>query len=469
MGVYNDDTLTFSQVAVTNNVGVATCVGCDSFGGGIYNDTNEILTMTGGSISGNTLRPTGSQTFGDGSTTASSKTFTSASANFSPSDVNGTITGTGIPAGTTISSWTSATSVQLSQNATATAIGVTFIFERGVGNVYGGGLYAEGTVTLSGVAVEGNTADTAEMPGSGYDAQGGGIYNDAALHAKNVTVKTNVLKGGSDYGGGLFNIDVAALDNATISGNTATGGSYVEGVGIDDQGGNQSGAPRQQSQINRMDVTNSVVSGNTGVATGSGSEAYGAGIYTDTTAGIIDNVKVTENSATADSYVEGTGIDVESHANITNTTVDNNHATIAQPGGSIDGGGVYLEDQSTMQSVSVSNNSAAAPGSKGEVDGGGIYSDDKLTMAKVKVLGNVATAGSTIQGAGLATYSSGIVINDSTFGNNSATTTADGSAIQGGASMSVVGAPLDDERHCQRQLGDRRRGGEHWSRGWLLV
>src|SRR6185295_5901567 len=68
---------------------------------------------------------TTSQTFPDG-VENSTTTFTSASANFTANDVGKTITGSGIPSGTTIASRTNSTTIILSQAETATATGVSF-------------------------------------------------------------------------------------------------------------------------------------------------------------------------------------------------------------------------------------------------------------------------------------------------------------------------------------------------------
>lgn len=66
------------------------------------------------------------RTVTDGVTTNTDATVTSATAAFTPDDVGKPISGTGIPANTTISSYTSATSVELSANATADGTGITF-------------------------------------------------------------------------------------------------------------------------------------------------------------------------------------------------------------------------------------------------------------------------------------------------------------------------------------------------------
>jgi hypothetical protein len=62
----------------------------------------------------------------DGVTTNGSATLTSSTAAFTAQDVGNPITGTNIPASTNISGYTSATSVTLSQNATASGSPITF-------------------------------------------------------------------------------------------------------------------------------------------------------------------------------------------------------------------------------------------------------------------------------------------------------------------------------------------------------
>ena len=68
--------------------------------------------------------------FTDGVTTSSNTTLTSASAAFTTADVGRTISGSGIPGGTTIASVTNGTTVVLSAAATATATGVSITIGR---------------------------------------------------------------------------------------------------------------------------------------------------------------------------------------------------------------------------------------------------------------------------------------------------------------------------------------------------
>lgn len=68
--------------------------------------------------------------FTDGATTNASPTLTSATAGFTASDVGRSVSGTGIPGGTTILSVTNATTVTMSANASATATGLTITMNR---------------------------------------------------------------------------------------------------------------------------------------------------------------------------------------------------------------------------------------------------------------------------------------------------------------------------------------------------
>lgn len=79
------------------------------------------------------LVPAAARSVTDGVTTNTDATVTSATAIFRAEDVGKAITGTGIPAGATIATFTSATSVEISANATATATGVTLTIAGGRG------------------------------------------------------------------------------------------------------------------------------------------------------------------------------------------------------------------------------------------------------------------------------------------------------------------------------------------------
>lgn len=79
----------------------------------------------------NTYGPASTRTVADG-VTATNTALTSATAAFTPGDVGAAVTGTGIPAGTTIASVTNATTVVLSAATTATATGVSITILDGL-------------------------------------------------------------------------------------------------------------------------------------------------------------------------------------------------------------------------------------------------------------------------------------------------------------------------------------------------
>lgn len=81
-------------------------------------------TIAGGQLVYASAYPA-TRTVTDGATTSGSATVTSATADFAQADVGDTVSGAGIPAGSTILTVNSASSVTLSATATATATGVS--------------------------------------------------------------------------------------------------------------------------------------------------------------------------------------------------------------------------------------------------------------------------------------------------------------------------------------------------------
>ena len=89
------------------------------------------------------------------------------------------------------------------------------ILTRHIGGSRGGGVYNNGTLTLTGCAFTANTA-----------ANGGGVYNNGTLTLTNCALTANRVSG---FGGGLDNGGTMTLTNCTLVGNTARyggGGIY---------------------------------------------------------------------------------------------------------------------------------------------------------------------------------------------------------------------------------------------------
>jgi CSLREA domain-containing protein len=113
----------------------------------------------------------------------------------------------------------------------------------------GGGIYNNGTLTVTSSTISGNT-ETGDNDGGGIynnfaltvtnstisgnvetDAAGGGIYNDGALTVTNSTISGNTASSGGNGGGGILNDGALTVTNSTISGNSAGSGGGISHLG----------------------------------------------------------------------------------------------------------------------------------------------------------------------------------------------------------------------------------------------
>ena len=126
-------------------------------------------------------------------------------------------------------------------------------------------------LTISGLTItNGNVTDSS---GGDISGLGGGIFNDGTLTVTNSTLSGNsataVGSGISGLGGGIFNTGTLTVTNSTLSGNSATGvGSGIGGLG----GG-------IFNDLGTVTVTNSTMSGNSATAVGGAFGGLGGGIY----------------------------------------------------------------------------------------------------------------------------------------------------------------------------------------------
>ena len=199
----------------------------------------------------------------------------------------------------------------VSEGVTAALRGfsVTNGFNMGVGEFSlegdGGGIYNDGTLTLTNSTVSGNWAD-----------YGGGIYNDGALMLTSSTVSDNPARDG----GGIYNDGTLTLTNSTVSGNLAAcapgcpgdgGGIYNDGTltltnsTVSGNGASQGGGIYNFEGT--LTLTNSTVSGNT----------WGSGIANNSGTLTLTSSTVSGNSSVGiTNYENGT-------LTLTNTLVDN--------------------------------------------------------------------------------------------------------------------------------------------------
>ncbi len=200
---------------------------------------------------------------------------------------------------------------------------------RNTASAYGGGIDAEGDVTITSSLISDNTT-------GGY---GGGI----------------IVNNG---GGGI-------IDNSIISKNTANIGGGIHA---------------SSSPTKELRIVNSTISDNTATASGSGRGPGGGGICTDSTTVTIVNCTVSENNAS-----NGAGLYL--FGSTTNTIIGTTIAGNRGEGATARGGGVFIYgacDRADFINTVIAGNSA--------VDGGGIYNESSYTtIVNSTIAGNEAT------------------------------------------------------------------------------
>jgi hypothetical protein len=146
-------------------------------------------------------------------------------------------------------------------------------------NTNGGGIYNQGTTTVSDCIVADNRA-----------TYGGGIFNKNTLTLIDTTITGNMATGS---GGGINNAfsGNATLINSTVAGNTGPWGGGINNLGTmhianSTISGNHAGAGGGVRNWNAtLTMVNSTISGNTAVASYSGGGIdirYGASTFTNT-------------------------------------------------------------------------------------------------------------------------------------------------------------------------------------------
>ncbi len=187
-------------------------------GGGIY---AQEATVSGTTISGNTIQPapsaTNTQGFGGGmyvdygigpfdSLTVSGNTVTGQSS----SDGGGIYDADGMTlTNSTVSSNTADTGGGLENEGSGEVLTHDTFSQNTATNGCGGGIYDSDTSTLTDVLVTGNHASDC----------GGGIYNDDALFSTGSAIVGNT----SNQGAGLYSDNKAQFENTTFANNVASG------------------------------------------------------------------------------------------------------------------------------------------------------------------------------------------------------------------------------------------------------
>jgi hypothetical protein len=175
----------------------------------------------------------------------------------------------------------------------------------------GGGIYNQGTLTLTSCTISGNSVN-------GSNTSGGGIANGttsgtAILTITNSTISGNAADGGNNSGGGIINTTGSGTATLTITNSTISGNSVnaVNGFG----GGIYNSALGGTATLT---VTNSTMSGNSASNAGGGIYIAGSGTVTAKLSNTIVAGNTKSNGTTPDD-IQGTTVDPSSSFNLVGT------------------------------------------------------------------------------------------------------------------------------------------------------
>jgi hypothetical protein len=224
----------------------------------------------------------------------------------------------------------------------------------------GGAVLNQGTLSLSGVTIQGNVA------GDFTGGAGGGVYNTGTLTVAGTTISGNFA---SYAGAGLYNAASATIGQSTVSGNTITNGGGDEGSG----GGIWN--------TGNLSVSQCTVSGNFG-GFGLGGGLYNASDLT------IDQSTLSDNST----MLDGGGIANDGKLSITASTVSGSSSTFNGSGGGISNS---YPGSTSIKDCIVSGNSAANLYGSGTFNYGGGVSNNggRMRIEQSNLSGNSCTSG----------------------------------------------------------------------------
>jgi hypothetical protein len=404
-GIFNNGgNVTLDHVVVQNNVARGGAVyslgvaGHNANGGGIYS-TGGALTLAGATLANNQVTGgrggdhNGYQCAGEGGwATGGGLYATGGSLDISDSMVTGN-RGTGGRGGDGYLTYGH------------TYSGATYSYYTGGGRggtATGGGLYVNGgslTIASSAIATNESTGGNGGLAGNIGLGQAGGLFNEGTL-----TVSTSTLSGNSaaGNGGGIANWGTLTVSTSSLSGNTAPQGGGI----ANDRG--------------TLTVTGSTLSGNTAPQGGGGIRNLGTLTFSNSTlsgnraavGGGIANVgtltvstsTLSGNSATG----EGGGVVNFGTVTVSNSTLSGNSA-IGDAGGGIVNFGTVTVSNSTL-----SGNSAGG-------NGGGIYTSGSgpVTLKNVTLTANRAnTGGGSGRGGGVYVASGSPMLHNTLIAGN---------------------------------------------------
>jgi Right handed beta helix region len=329
-----------------------------------------------------------------------------------------------------------------------------------------GGIFNQGTLTLTDAVVTGNSAPAGTYAGAG------GIEN-----AGTMTIVDSIIS--HNYGppaGGVNSFGPLTVTGSTISGNSANLVYGVGGIEGDNSltitGSTISGNSGSDGAINAfggLDLVSSVVSGNTGLA------MWCFGTSTITNSQIVNN----SNDVGPNGSANGGGINDNGDLTITGSTISGNTAE----GLFAVGGGIEMNSNVlTIRDCTFKDNQAIAGGN---AQGGAVdISDSVMSVSDSSFVGNSANGASAADGGALFINGSNgsTTMVDCTFSGDQAlaginnppgdyTVGANGGAISGrfGSSPLTISGSMFLKNSAQSGLGGLSVGGAVTNSGALTV
>jgi CSLREA domain-containing protein len=324
----------------------------------------------------------------------------------------------------------------------------------------GGGIYHGGTgSTITGGSITGNSTPL----GTTNDRDGGGLYNSsgASLTLTNVAVTNNVS--GRD-GGGILNNGTLTINGGSITGNSIlpdptdpdpnnrNGGGVRHFTGstttITNTTISSNSAVRSGGGIagsGNLQLTNATVTLNQAGTNGGGVNGFSGIVNGVQSTLIISGGTVSQNTAGS----TGGGIIGSSTTEVTGTTVSNNQAgtvTVSSGGGvaSFASSTAGVTTRLTLTNVMVSGNSASG-------SGGGMSGSGSLRVTNSTITGNQAGTSGTGSGGGISAsvalvtgVTTLLELTDVTVTSNTATGSSGGGISAFGANLNVTGGTIQN-------------------------
>ncbi|WP_197231984.1 dockerin type I domain-containing protein [Novipirellula artificiosorum] len=444
-GATDTDTLTMTNVDLINTPGRGLAV-----------SEFETVTITAGTISGNTAVLGGGIRINDSTTATTTATLD----NVTISDNRATESGGGI--------WSDAFSLTIQGGSIADNAASGNAIGQGGGGVFN----LAGTLDIDNAAIQRNHADGALGNGGGVMTVGGTVTIDNTTIASNEAARAG---GGVENNGGNVTLtNVTAGGPAVADGNTAgvnggglhasgaasvtlvDGGSFQNNVAAQEGGGLWNGDGQMTIRNNTTIVNNTANSGANAANDQGGGGVFNIGGTLD-----IDDATITSNLATANNGNGGGVMTVGGTVTIDNTTIASNAAARAGGGVENNGGNVSLTN------VTVGG-PAAADGNTADVNGGGLHASGAASVTLVdggSFQNNVAAEGGGLwNGDGIMLVTGTQIDSNMAFG--ALSDQAGGGAFNSTGTLTLDGVALTNNL---ANSGDAAGGGAFNDQGTMNV